>query len=432
MAPLFDPAKLARLLACYPVIMGDVSEEEALDCLISCSSSCYRSLLSGPRLLNKLTPSRWENVRPSAVYDLTNIHLLNTNSPRRRIKRHSSNQYALARGAVSLPSLRTKVAPSHKEFSESYMSGYLDENFTYVYPGGLSKKSGATEEHKLHKESPTHHCNTEPMQKQRSQSISTHTLTLDSVFAGRLHAAQMDSRTRNEISKIVAMQLRSDVLAEQLFVENRLRNLDLNTFPLLGMGNSGGCGVNSLESARGKSLSISAPPLINSVSHIQAQRQQSHKKREKRRRKQQESKAPLDWCPISIPEPQYIGDIPFDSPQHRTAGASMHNHHVRFGSLRGSGSKGLSLSGVGSGTAPKQSASIQTQKGTERSKKRRSVTYFGQEEFALESSIPKSAEHSEHSIPVVVPMLDQEYVTRSKYRLPSKFSPNSSFANAIS
>ena len=308
------------------------------------------------------------------------------------------------------------------------MSGYLDENFSYMYPGGLSDKSGAIE-HKLHKEGPTHHCNTKPLQNQTTHSVSTHTLTLDSVFAGRLHAAQMDSRTRNEISKIVAMQLRSDVLAEQLFVESRLRNLDLNAFPLLGMGNSGGGGGSSLESARGKSLSISAPPLINSASLIQAQRQQSHKKREKRRRKQQESKAPLDWCPISIQEPQYsIGDVPFDSPQHRTVGASMHNHHVRLGSLRGSGLKGLALSGVGSGTAPKHSASIQTQKSTERSKKRRSVTYFGQEEFALESSIPKSAEHSEHSIPVVVPMLDQEHVTRSKHRLPSKFSPNSSFA----
>ena len=384
--------------------------------------------------MNKVTPSRWENVRPCAVYDLSNLHHLNTNSPRRRIKRHSGNQFTLARGAVSLPNLRTKLAPSCKEFTESYMSGYLDENFSYVHPGGLSEKSGAIEEHKLYKESPTHHYSTEPLHKQASQSISTHTLTLNSVFAGRLHAAQqMDPRTRNEISKIVAMQLRPDVLVEQLFVENRLRNLDLNAFPLLGVGNSSGGGViNSLETARGKSLSISAPPMINSVSHVHTQKQQSHtqRKKEKRQKKQQES---LDWCPIGIQEPRYIADA---SPQHNTVSASVHNHHTRFGSLRGNGLKGLSGGGA---TAPKQSATTQPH---ERSKKQRSVTYFGQEEFAVENSIPKS-EHDKYGIPVVVPVLDQEPVMRTKqfnnklttlHRLPSKYTPNSTlnFANTIS
>ena len=377
--------------------------------------------------MNELTPSRWENVRPSALYDLTNLHT--ANSQRRRTKRNSGNQYPLARGAVSLPNLRTtKVAPSPKEFSESYMSGYLDENFSYIHPGGLSERSGAIEEHKLHKESPMHHYNAKPSkQRHTSQSISTHTLTLDSVFASRLYAAQMDSRTRSEISKIVAMQLRSDVLAEQLFVESRLRSLDLNAFPLLGMGNtSGGQGVNnSLESARGKSLSISAPPMNNSASHnnIQAQRQQqSHKKQEKRQRKQQESKfpPPLDWYPISVEETQHnTADSLFqcDSPQHRTAavGTSMHNHHrMRVGSLRGNGLMGLSI-GAGSGTvtAPKHSANAQPQKV---GKKRRSVrTYFGQEDFALENSIPKSEnDHDKHGIPVVVPVLDQGPVTRTK------------------
>jgi hypothetical protein len=332
------------------------------------------------------------------------------------------------------------------------MSGYLDENFSYVHPGGLSEKSGAIDEQKLHKETPTHHyINTEPLkQRQTSQSVSTHTLTLNSVFASRLYATQMDSRTRNEISKIVAMQLRSDVLAEQLFVESRLRSLDLNAFPLLGMGNSfGGQGVNnSLESARGKSLSISAPSMSNhSASHnnIQEQRQQSHKKREKRQRKQQDFKyPPLDWCPISIQESQHnITDSPFNSPQHG-AEASIHSHHMRFGSLRGNGLMGLS--GAGSGTiAPKQSANIQPpQKVGERSKKRRSVrTYFGQEEFALENSIPKSESRDKHGIPVVVPVLDQGPIaSRTKqvnklttlHRLPSKFTPNSelNFANTIS
>lgn len=415
--------------------MDDCGEEEALDCLISCSSSCYRSLLPGPRLLNKPVPSKWENVRPCAVYDLTIPHHLNTNSvPRRRIKRHSSNQFTLARGAVSLPNLRTKLAPSsHKEFSELYMSGYLDENFSYVHPSGLSEKSGVIEEHKLHKESPTHHHSTEPLQKQTSQSISTHTLTLNSIFTGRLHAAQMDSQTRNEISKIVAMQLRPDVLAEQLFVESRLRNLDLNAFPLLGGG------VNSLESARGKSLSISAPPMINSTSHVHTQRQQFHtqrKKKEKRQRKQQESKIPLDWCPISIQEPQNVADLPFGSQQHRAVNASMHSHHTGFGSLRGNGFMGLS--GVSRSTAANQSANTQPH---ERSKKRRSVTYFGQEQFALENSIPRAKnEHDKHGIPIVVPVLDQEPATRTKqfnnklttlHRLPSKFTPNSTFANTV-
>ena len=416
--------------------MGEWSEEDALDCLISCSSSCYRSLLAGPTLLNKVTPSRWENVRPRAVYDLTNnLHSLNY-PPKRRIKRHSGNQFALARGAVSLPNLRSKAALSHKEFTESYMSGYLDENFSYVHPGGLSERSGAIEEHKLHKETPLYHHSMEPLQKQTSHSVSMHTLTLDSVFASRLYAAQMDPRTRNEISRIIAMQLRPDILAEQLIVENRLRNLDLNAFPVLGLGNhNSGCGAKNLETERGKSLtknSFSAPPMISSsASHVQDQRQQSHtqrKKGEKRRRKP-ESKTLFEWCPIGCQEPQYITDLPFDSPQHKRFGTLTHNHHVTVGSLRGNGLKGLL--GVGS-IAPKQPASTQLQKVSEKSEKRsrRSMTYFGQERFALENSIPKS-EHDEHSIPVVVPMLDWEQATRTKrfnnklttlHRLPSKFT----------
>lgn len=342
------------------------------------------------------------------------------------------------------------------------MSGCLDENFSYTYPGGLSDKSGAIEEHKLHKESPTHHYNStvDPLQKQSSQpqstaTISTHTLTLDTVLASRLYAAQMGRRTRDEISKIIAIQLRPDILAEQLSVETRLRSLDLSAFPVLRtdrgcISSKSDCKFNNLDSfERGSCSSISAPPTYNgATSHAPAQsQQQSHtqrKKRKSRQRKQIDPKSPRhEWClPPGGQKPQYNHVELHDESQQCKTMSSMHSSHMSVG-LRGNGFVGLSSVAGSAATSKHESASAASQIASEKCQKRRLMTYFGQTEFALENSLPKS-EQGKQALPVVVPELDfKQHFMRTRqfssklttlHQLPSKFTPNSTldFANTIS
>ena len=400
-------------------------EAEALDCLLSCSSSPYDSLFAGPPL-NKATLSGWENVRPCAEYDLITLN-------RKRRKRHSSN--LLTRRVVSLPNLRTKV-----QQKESYMSGHLDENFSYVYTRGLSDKARAEE---LRKEPPVYHF-LDPMQQQKSRSLSTHTLTLDPVFETR-HLAQMDPRTRSDVSRIIAMQLKPEILAEQLIIENRLRTLDLNAYPVLGS--------DGVKSGKDKipTKSISAPSLINGAS--QSQQQPSHRKK-RRRKLRPRPPGPLEWCSLAIQEPKHPAGVSFND-SHREGTSTQHHLTLTAHGATAASSNGLSgLLGIGSlGTAaPKHTTHEQPTKINERSSKNEPkgswtdngiVAYFGQQRFALENSLPVSQRDQQgpYSIPVVVPTLEQGQETRTKrfsgrlttlHHPQSKFTANNTFTNTFS
>ena len=194
------------------------SVPDPIDCLLSCSGSPYTEsdILPGPPHTSRrgmLAITGWERVRPNAVYDLTATA---SQEPRRR-KRQSNNQ-DLLRDVVSMPNLCTKADFETQKWS--YMSGQIDEDFSYVYTGGLSERSC--------KANPDNEYKKSSHDSQRT-SVSMCNLILDpaSLFSTRHSAYYIEPMTQcKEISK---MQLKS----EHLQVENRLQNVDLNARPHL-------------------------------------------------------------------------------------------------------------------------------------------------------------------------------------------------------
>ena len=419
--------------------MCDQSQEEAeaVRCLLSWSSSCYSSLLDGPPPQNNAAGgsaplSRWENVRPGAEYDLTESGRV------KRRKRRPSNQL-LARGAVSLPNLRTQKSP----YPKSYMSGHLDENFSYVYPGGLSSRATSSQS-EYNRDTQVNYLKDPLLYQQAagSRSYSTHTLTLNtcapSIFAQR-QAAQMDTKIRREISTLVAMQLRPEVLAEQIVMENRLRNLELSTFPVLGAKSDSrltvaergnGAHWTQIKSESAPSVAVHGAPW---------QTQQFHNKKSLRSRRTTKSKSKsttFKWCPMAIQEcssssTEFRLSSYKDSGFSKTGGAMSHhkNSVTNVGGSNTSASvesnrNGLSgLLGVGSLSLKKTVNASESTKIGENEEKlssqsnleksvsdRRTVSYFGQERFAVENSAPESNLNEQTvpyrmRVPVVVPSL---------------------------
>lgn len=418
--------------------MCDQSQEEAeaVRCLLSWSSSCYSSLLAGPPPQNNAAGgsaplSRWENVRPGAEYDLTESGRV------KRLKRRPSNQL-LARGAVSLPNLRTQKSP----YPKSYMSGHLDENFSYVYPGGLSSRATSSQS-EYNRDTQVNYLKDPLLHQQAagSRSYSTHTLTLNtcapSIFAQR-QAAQMDTRIRREISTLVAMQLRPEVLAEQIVMENRLRNLELSAFPVLGAKSDSRLTV--AERGNGahwtQIKSESAPSMA--VHRASWQTQQFHNKKSLRSRKTKKSKSKsttFEWCPMAIQEcSSSSNSTDFrlssykDSGFPKTGGAMSHhkNSVTIVGGSNTSASvesnrNGLSgLLGVGSLSLKKTMNASESTKIGENEEKfssqsnleksvsdKRTLSYFGQEKFAVANSVPER-NLNEQTVPyrVRVPVVD--------------------------
>ena len=413
----------------------DQSEEEAeaVRCLLSHSGSCYLSLLDGPPQNNTATVptiSGWENVRPCAEYDLTDRRL---NSIQRKRKRRPSNQLA-GRRAVSLPNIR----PPQKRYSDSYMSGHLDENFSYVYTGGLSERADSAEPEQHQK---VYHM-VDPLFQHPAggHSYSTRTLTFDTgpIFPGRL-AAQIDMRMRREISKLVAMQLKPEILAEQIIIENRLRNLELNAFPVLGAKSE-----SRLQMERGNSVnevlttkSDSAPPVA--VRHWASLAQQSRRKKKQRKTKPPKPST-FEWCPMGIQE---CSSTDFRLNAQESLKRETLKHLVTVNSPpivspNSTRSDGIGLSsclGVGA-LSKKQMTHVKSPKSiyepmhptcTQGKEKtvvnKRTLGYFGQEKFAVENNVsgPVSGRHDEGSpgpyrvrVPVIVPTLKQEQTGRTK------------------
>ena len=195
---------------------------DPVDCLLSCSGSPYAKVLPEPPTQpskGELAISGWEKVRPRAVhvhvYDLTV-----TSQEPRRCKRQFSDQ-ALLRDVVSMPNLCVKNTDLETWKWSYYMSGYLDEDFSYVYTGGLSERSSKANPKAGHTKSSS-------SDSQRT-SVSTCSLTLHpaSLFTSR-HSAYVEPRTQyGEMSKMFAVQLKPELLAQQLLIENRLQILIL-------------------------------------------------------------------------------------------------------------------------------------------------------------------------------------------------------------
>ena len=299
------------------------------------------------------------------------------------------------------------------------MSGSLDENFSYVYAGGLSDRS-SSEDDKHQKDSPVHRL-LDPLQNQESQSLST--LTLDPAIFVHRHAAaiQMNPRTRDEISRIVAMQLKPEVIAEQLVLENRLRNLELNAFPQLGMRSDQASGLNK---EREYKINIHTSPLrVRGVSQLSL----SHRKK-KRRKPTNKSTAAFEWCPLAIQECSST-DLPTNNDPFNTSGKLKHSlsitsptHHLIPTSSKASGSEVSGPVAIGLRSPATKKSIAKTSKidgSTEQKEKtvsKKTLVYYGRDQYTIGGGVPSRSEDKDqvpYRIPVVVPTLKQEKTWRT-------------------
>ena len=227
-----------------------------------------RSLLSvsrPPSLLTALVSykaeemiSGWEAVRPCAEYDCTVAG--------RRRRPH---------GAAAASTLTIRARDEDQNTVHLYMSGQLDEDYSYVYTGGLSSKAGDSVSQCHPSQLPL------PPPKYHAQ-----TLLLDPVTPFR--SSQLDTSTRSDLANIISMQMKPELLVEQLIIENRLRTMSLAAFPLLE-------GIGSNRSGANQKLptkSHSTPTLVP-----------QHRKH--RRRK---PRAPLEWCELARGSQPGVGE----------------------------------------------------------------------------------------------------------------------------
>ena len=155
----------------------------------------------------------WKPVRPFAEYDLTKA----------RKKKKPLPPAVMA----SSTSVVTEETPNPRQYS--YMSGELDENFAYVYNGGLSARAGAE-----YCEAP---CHGNTFSAALAQKYCARTIVLEPSMLPTHSSHQVQAerlaKNRAELAKILAIQLKPELLVEQLIIENRLRTMSLSAFPVL-------------------------------------------------------------------------------------------------------------------------------------------------------------------------------------------------------
>lgn len=233
-------------------------ESWAVHCLLSQSGLPYKPVLAG---LEETDIRGWRNIRPGAVYDLSSRHQAQQ-QPRRTTRGNKPRSWS------SQPARRDTTDPS------SYMSGELDRSYNYVYKGGLSKQAGS-------------------MEPLPPLSTSQHT-TVHLDPALRYHS---NGPEQHILAKIVAMQLKPELLVEHIIIENRLRQMNIDDNRSIRHLNLEGMGVDPraipeldkgvwLQAAQ---ASMSAPVLSSSVIN-------PHRKTKRRKRPPH---LPLDWCTLN-------------------------------------------------------------------------------------------------------------------------------------
>ncbi|XP_064393786.1 uncharacterized protein LOC135341203 isoform X2 [Halichondria panicea] len=233
------------------------NEKQDLSVLLSSSKLSTRWQESSVGVEQRKSFCGWKLIRPAAAYVVTQ-----TPSVTRRKK-------ILLPDADSHPSRHVKfdstsTGRSSKLADYPYMSnmtGHLNEDYSYVYREGLSSDVSGNSVYPFYKHFPT-------------QTRST--IELEPVVQYRCP----DPSTQIDISRIVSMQLKPEVLVEQLLIENRLRTMSMAALPTL---NLEGVGVSSDKSSQ---KSDSAPLL----------RKSSYQNVKKKRRKPY---AQLEWCSLN-------------------------------------------------------------------------------------------------------------------------------------
>ena len=346
------PANVYKLLVgVAPDCMHTLDKKEAatLKALLSHSERSYSIIHAGP-VTNNPDELRcgWRAMRPRAEYDLTKV-----NKKRRPL------------GIVPNPGLFGVAQQTESQSTEyPYMSGQLDDKLSYVYRGGLSSKVFGDQKHhyappsQMYTHMPTYH----------RQAI-----VLDPVIPYR--SAQIDRSTRAELADIVALQMKPELLVEQLIIENRLRTMSLNAFPILE-----GIGVDTRKTR------FQSEPTYSFSSSVLPQNQHRKHKRRKLR-----SRAPLEW--YSFTSTKHPGEMefpatvqPFDS----------HAHGHRSGGLHGAMSS-VKIANNGKGTIVENGATA--------------------------SSVPAAPVLQQYQLSVVAPSLETAVEERSKGRRYTRLNP---------
>ena len=220
----------------------------------------------------------WKQVRPSATYDLR--------KPAAANKRRKA-------AATTLHTINSTLSVQLKDDeNRSYMSGELDQNYCYMYRGGLSSR--ACEEGAVYKE-PQRGTLSSYSSSPPRRHVQTVTLERSAAHEASVHAL---AHCRDELSRVLALQLKPELLVEQLIIENRLRTMSLAAFPVLEPSSA-----NSPSPKRGgRAYSQSTPSLgtlPNTHVDYRPPRHKQHKRASRHRTAavRREAKEPhLQWC----------------------------------------------------------------------------------------------------------------------------------------
>ena len=282
--------------------------------LLRLSNSSYNRLLKSP-VVNGF--SGWDKIQPCAVYDST-PRSTPPPKPTQQKKSYRSVRNQRAKPATAPPSM-------------SYMSGELDENYSYVYTPGVSKRcrreiarnSGSNPATYLPPGPPVVYPPMASAPVQKSQKVFS-TVYLDPNISQSPALRQKEAQLQSELARVIKMQMKPELLVEQIIIENRLRaiggmkshsNRSLN---LEGLGvdpkmipnlDKGASPLRKKDSQQSRSAPSLLPhPLLP---HQQPPKPPSKMKPKKR------VKPLLDWCSLHNTE---VAAAPGGS-LHRTSGA---------------------------------------------------------------------------------------------------------------
>lgn len=248
----------------------------SLQALLSCSSEPFSALHEGS-VTN--VPAEiscgWRPVPPRASYSCSKAC---------RKRRSGYN-------------LQTSPTPAHNRDHSTqwpYMSGQLDHAYSYSYTGGLSGRAQLQADQSRVQ-----------LPSQPPAACHRQVINLDPVISPYRTAAQVE-RARQELSAILTMQLKPELLVEQLIIENRLRTMSLSVFqPLEGIRFDS---RSKLQQNKSKSSSALIP------------HPQQHRKRKRRRLA---SKGPLEWCTLAQLREEHIHDRGEEDEREGGAGVVM-------------------------------------------------------------------------------------------------------------
>lgn len=179
-------------------------EYKTLKKLWDWSSSPYTTLLASPGL--RLTG--WEKVRPCAEYNLTSCRSTSGPSKKPHNRKYKSHK-------------RTPPLSA-----SSYMSGELDENYSYAYKEGLSTRcqSEISQQSTLPPPAPA-------TLQWNISNLST--VYLDPAVLKSPNICVVGAQPQSDLAKHVAMQMKPELPAQQITIENRLCDMGCHKTPSL-------------------------------------------------------------------------------------------------------------------------------------------------------------------------------------------------------